>query len=258
MSDKSPSKKKARSDDACTDEASTSKTSGVHLTDAEARVVKIQFEKEYDIPKAVKFDDLLVEYCRFMEIKLSEKNATEPYAPSYLLDMFWHAHILSTREYFAFCERHNGGEYVHHDPTMKRGQERYEAAIEAYKELFGNRPSDFNIWPDHVDNVPQSDGDDDDDDEDDSSEEEYDADGNIGKTAYLYEHGDERGRTEEELVEWHRQAILDPANNEGFDPRKHPDVSNCMYGHRWYDYKFDLDCPGCRQSSHDIGGFSCG
>jgi len=87
---KPPAAKKARLND------------GVKLTSDEIRVVKIQFDKDTCFPR---FDALLKEYCRFLELKLSNPNM--PVAPSYLIDKLWHAHILATREYLAFCERHN-------------------------------------------------------------------------------------------------------------------------------------------------------
>ena len=59
----------------------------------------------------------------------------------------WHAHILSTKEYFAFCDRFNGGEYIHHDPTMTDVPRRYALTMKSYVELFGSAPKDVSIWP---------------------------------------------------------------------------------------------------------------
>lgn len=135
----------------------------IKLAAAEVRVVKIQFEKDTTFHR---FDDLLDEYCRFMKIKIKGQPAVTHFAPSKLIDKFWHAHILSTKEYFAFCTRHNNGDYLHHDPTMTKVQERYELTLEAYENIFGERPTDKIIWPDHVDTQPSDDDDDEDDDDD--------------------------------------------------------------------------------------------
>jgi hypothetical protein len=40
-----------------------------------------------------------------------------PFGISKALDSAWHAHILNTRDYHAFCNRHFST-YVHHDPTI--------------------------------------------------------------------------------------------------------------------------------------------
>jgi hypothetical protein len=236
------------------------------LTEAESRVVKIQFEKdcEYGIP----FDTILSEYCRFMQIKLTD--LSKPFAPSYVVDKIWHAHILSTKEYGAFLSRINEGAYVHHDPAMKTGQQRYQETLEAYKELYKEFPTNQDIWPDTVDEEPsihkkeeEEDEDEDSDrnsssEEEDSDEEPWEERSDKDRREYLEDFGETRGRTRTELAEWHRQAILDPSNNEGYDPREHPEVCNCSSGHRWYDGEFTLYCADCRRNSRGIGGFSCG
>lgn len=318
----------------------------IHLTEAEQEVVKIQFEKNHRSPKTPPWNTLLEEYCRFLQIKLSDPS--EDFAPSYIIDQMWHAHILSTREYFAFCERHNNdGGYVHHDPTMTRGQARYKKTLQAYKLIFKEKPNHPDIWPQHVGQKPkgraavavkkeeeteaneadhqeqqrravavvkkeeETESDEDNhpnqkpravvaavkkeeeeqgadnnnaDQEsraavsttreqnahqlpDNNNEEEeedegrlvyYDASYDTDEREYLEEYGGERGETLEELKEWHREAILIPANNEGFDPRTNLDTVQCFDDHRWYDREFDLSCPGCLESSRMLEGFSCG
>lgn len=51
-----PAKKKARKND------------GVTLTDDQVRVIKIQFQKDTTFDR---FDNLLKEYCRFLELKIA-------------------------------------------------------------------------------------------------------------------------------------------------------------------------------------------
>ena len=55
--------------------------------------------------------------------------------------------ILSTKEYFAFCERFNKGEYIHHDPSMTDVPARYTLTWTKYSGLFGSYPKDLAIWP---------------------------------------------------------------------------------------------------------------
>ena len=114
------------------------------LTDEERRVVLVQYEKENEPDDA---ESLIVEYLRFMAIKIREKDAVVfGAAPSKMIDEMWHAHILSTREYFAFCDRHNDGGYLHHDPSMVDVPTRYRLTWIYYIELFGE-PQNATIWP---------------------------------------------------------------------------------------------------------------
>ena len=115
------------------------------LTDEEKRVIMIQYEKENDADDA---EALLAEYLKFMHIKIKEQDTNERAAPSKMIDEMWHAHILSTKEYFAFCERHSSsGEYIHHDPSMTDVPRRYRMTWQRYEELFGSSPKDQSIWP---------------------------------------------------------------------------------------------------------------
>ena len=59
----------------------------------------------------------------------------------------WHAHILSTKEYMEFCERHNNGDFIHHDPSMMDVPARYRITWRRYVELFKSEPKDRTIWP---------------------------------------------------------------------------------------------------------------
>ena len=115
------------------------------LTDDEKRVVIIQYEKENDTDN---IDSLITEYLKFMQIKIAEKDTDgKKAAPSNAIDEMWHAHILSTKEYFAFCARYNGAEYLHHDPSLTDVPARYLLTMQRYRELFGSDPLDKAIWP---------------------------------------------------------------------------------------------------------------
>ena len=113
------------------------------LTEAEQRVVLIQYKKDNAEDNA---ESILAEYLKFMYIKVREESDGEC-AQSKVIDAMWHAHILSTRQYSAFCHRSNDGEYIHHDPTMLAGQQRYALTLKRYNKFFGIDPSDRNIWP---------------------------------------------------------------------------------------------------------------
>ncbi|KAL9184050.1 hypothetical protein ACHAXT_002136 [Thalassiosira profunda] len=123
-----------------TDEAD--KAGGPSLSAAEKRVVLIQYRKSGG--DADRAEAVLAEYLRFMQIKTEDPSVR--YAPSDAIDEMWHAHILSTEQYAAFCERHNGGAFIHHDPTMQDVPRRYRETMKSYAKLFGT-PEDRDIWP---------------------------------------------------------------------------------------------------------------
>lgn len=126
------------------------KTEVPSLTDEEKRVVMISYEKENDAEGA---EELLAEYLKFMHMKIQDKETH--FAPSTRIDAMWHAHILSTKQYFSFCDRHNGGEYIHHDPTMTDVPNRYGMTWRKYEELFGHSPKNQAIWPPSESSEPE-------------------------------------------------------------------------------------------------------
>jgi hypothetical protein len=253
------------------------KNDGVALTDDQVRVVKIQFQKDTSFDR---FDDLLKEYCRFLEIKVA--NPDKLLAPSYLIDKLWHAHILSTREYVAFCDRYNNGAYLHHDPTMKSGQDRYALTMTEYENMYGGRPEDLEIWPENVETNPvdstrvqvnqrqeaeeTKQGDSDSLKSEEQSESDSETEYSIVKNCqyreqkkalreYLDAYGDQRGTSESELSEWHKEYIKLPENHEGFDPNE---CCQCYVGHYWIKGEFDIGCGACRETSEELGSYVCG
>jgi len=138
----------------------------VHITSPEKRVVLIQFRKDNPHADA---DIVFDEYLKFIRIKISGITTIRtgtgiPFAPSPLIDKMWHAHILSTREYQQFSERHNKGNFIHHDPTMNQGQRRYELTLQAYRKFLGE--PNVAVWPKNVDGVARGTAIDVDDDDD--------------------------------------------------------------------------------------------
>ena len=49
--------------------------------------------------------------------------------------------------YFAFCDRHSGYNYTHHNPTMTDVLNHYDMTLRKYNALFTHNPKDQNMWP---------------------------------------------------------------------------------------------------------------
>lgn len=60
------------------------------------------------------------------------------HVPTLAIDMFWHEHILRTRQYYADCIR-CFGHLIHHDPDIKSEdlQMAWEDTKKSYKDTFG-------------------------------------------------------------------------------------------------------------------------
>lgn len=54
--------------------------------------------------------------------------------PNKVMDYIWHAHILHTRDYLAFCETVNDGNYFHHQPELYN-QNNFEEALEKSQQI---------------------------------------------------------------------------------------------------------------------------
>jgi hypothetical protein len=74
-----------------------------------------------------------------------------PAVPSPVVDPAWHAFILHTPDYMAYCEQHCGG-YIHHIPTdpedsteAAESEDGYEQTRRAIRERFGE-PDEL-LWP---------------------------------------------------------------------------------------------------------------
>lgn len=72
-------------------------------------------------------------------------------APSNIIDLIWHSHILCTREYREYCAS-MFGKFLDHHPTImntkyaRNDNQGYENTIRIYKELFGVIPP-YTWWP---------------------------------------------------------------------------------------------------------------
>lgn len=261
------------------------RTEAVALTADEIKVVQVQFQKDTSFAR---FDDLLNEYTRYLHLKLSDTD--KPFAPSYLIDRLWHAHILSTREYLAFCERYNHGDYLHHDPTMRRGQRRYTETLDQYQKLFGEAPTDKEIWPDHVDEKPKvaikmEDGvavkQEDVEESDDAAVEGMSAEGDEQESESESSGSNDDSAESGEEFEFtsncssaERQAQLEYYQEYGEARGKtiaalkewHKEIITqteevedpCPKGHYWIKGEFDINCEGCRESSQYADSYVCG
>jgi hypothetical protein len=90
---------------------------------------------------------MIEEYTAFMRVRWLEARMPVaeqlPLGPSTVVDAVWHAHILDTRAYAAFCQRHFG-RFEHHDPCMNNGQYAY-----TLKRLTETNTPHFADWWDH-------------------------------------------------------------------------------------------------------------
>jgi len=107
----------------------------VSLTAEERRVVKIQYQKYHPVTSSPDdLEKLLVEYLKFMRIKLCPTRISSSRRLPKLTKCGMRTFCLSST-ILLFCERHNGGEYVHHDPVLGNGQYRYKMTLAAYKKF---------------------------------------------------------------------------------------------------------------------------
>jgi len=90
------------------------------------------------------------EYKKFLLIKKSYVDLE--LAPSSLVDVIWHSHILDTKRYMEDCNK-IFGYYLHHNPSFDPNEEEQTELVEKfnkmlsyYERLFGySAPMD--IWP---------------------------------------------------------------------------------------------------------------
>ena len=92
-------------------------------------------------------DELETEYKRFIFLNIAYRGEIIPIAGA--VDELWHAHILFTRDYSAFCNTVNG-EYIHHNPTVDDeekealGSAYSDNTLTLYKKTFGELNE--NVW----------------------------------------------------------------------------------------------------------------
>ena len=74
-----------------------------------------------------------------MVVQASKPPKSQPtFCPSSQVDEIWHAHIVCTREYAAFCKKYSyEGEFIHHSPAPENisSQKNYLSTLEQYTKL---------------------------------------------------------------------------------------------------------------------------
>lgn len=98
-----------------------------------------------------KIDQIEIEYKRFMILTISYPDQIIPTSKE--VDKMWHAHIIFTEDYFAFCDEVNDGKYIHHkrnvDELSKDLSAYYkENTLNLYQKLFGN--VDQHFWAENA------------------------------------------------------------------------------------------------------------
>lgn len=85
------------------------------------------------------------EYRKFIFMALSAKH---PCVPSRAVDEVWHAHMLHSRDYTAFCKA-MGRDYIHHEPALPGESAEltphFEKTTAFYEKCFGESP-DRAVW----------------------------------------------------------------------------------------------------------------
>ena len=81
------------------------------------------------------------EMLRFLDLCAESETML---SPSKNVDKAWHAFILNTRDYEAYC-RERFGRFLHHDPTGKPDPDAYERAYELARSRQGSL--DPLVWP---------------------------------------------------------------------------------------------------------------
>ena len=144
-------------------------------------------------------------------------------------------------EYFAFCERYNNKEYIHHNPALTNGRESYKGTLQKYKEYFGHAPSSTTIWPGAIGNEQEHEDEEEEEDEQ-QEEEEEGADYGVRCTLGLKQI---RGESWDDYTNrWHTTY----ANRY----RDHPYRIYESCEHDWADGEFDIECQDCVCASMDI------
>lgn len=85
-----------------------------------------------------------LEYERFLSLRFTNNNLS----PSKYIDIFWHTHILNTRDYITYCVN-KYGEIIHHNPKDSMDQiarnKRLLNTLKEYKKKYGEFEYK-NIW----------------------------------------------------------------------------------------------------------------
>ena len=121
--------------------------------DLAKQVGRILREHPRDFEDSGAVERAILEYQKFLTLQRERQDLTErgALAPSAVVDIIWHAHILNTRAYVADCERELG-RFVHHEPSLEPDADeqramaqRYARTLQSYRRAFGEPP--LEVWP---------------------------------------------------------------------------------------------------------------
>lgn len=119
------------------------------------RKVREELEKQNIIVTDDFLDEGVLSLKQYYAVALLDPN--NEHAVSDVIDPFWHAHILHTKEYAGFCDR-VFGHFVHHTPlnhedlpAVKHVAKLYAHTSKVYKELFNYVNASF--YPDAMPEV---------------------------------------------------------------------------------------------------------
>ena len=111
------------------------------LTSSELEVVDKVLQKGGKLSKA-ETTALTQEYLRFLRLLLNGVKAV----PSEPVDAMWHAHVLCTKQYQAWCGRHNGGAFLHHEHAARQENNgRFRPDMQRFG-VTANNDSDMRRW----------------------------------------------------------------------------------------------------------------
>ncbi len=91
----------------------------------------------------------IAEYKKFIYLAVT---SSEPVTPSDEVDQVWHLHLTYTHSYWIGLCQNTLNKTLHHGPTQGgsaeglRYRSQYQATLERYNEVFGQRPA-ADIWP---------------------------------------------------------------------------------------------------------------
>jgi hypothetical protein len=109
---------------------------------ADLSLVEERLRNEATIP-AHQISDAIAEYRKFMALIAMGHRGLSMISP--LVDEVWHAHILHTQDYAAFCQL-TVGRFVHHQPNNSRDPipaTEGPRFVEIYRSVYGELPA---VW----------------------------------------------------------------------------------------------------------------
>ena len=86
-----------------------------HLPQLDLTPIRIRIAKEHSELTVERLDELESKYLRFLMLCKAEPGIR--HEPDKDVDLYWHTHILHTKQYTADCQKYFGY-FLHHDPNV--------------------------------------------------------------------------------------------------------------------------------------------